>query len=156
MTTLMNPLFVKTSARRNAYSVLGYLLLIYFAIYATSPLSYSFAVSKISERVYPAKGKTDLGKNFSIFLLEVICARIDAKKDIDQANSGVKVLIRKARAILPETADSTFAPSGILTLFTFLSSLSDNSSSRLSAYSNGQHFACDVDTRHSGLSPPLA
>jgi hypothetical protein len=148
-------LFVKRSAERNEYSVLGCLLLVYFVIYAISPLSYTYTVSKIAERVCAAKGKTDLEKNFSIFLLEAICARIDAKKNIDQANSGVKVLVRKARAILPENASLTFAPLGILPLFAHICSLSDNSSSRLSAFSNGQHSVCEVDTQHSGLSPPL-
>jgi hypothetical protein len=147
-------LFVKTSAEGTKYSVLGFLLLIYFVIYATSPLSYTFAAGKVAEKVCTANGKTALGNNFNIFLLELVCARIDAKKNTDLPNSGLRVLIRKARATLPENAASMFAPLGVLTSFAYISSFPYNSSSRLPAYSSGQRPVCQGATQHSGLSPP--
>jgi len=156
ITTLMSyPLFVKKVANRSNHSVLGYLLLIYFVVYAISPLSCSYTVSKIADSIYTANGASGSETKLDIFLLKVICARIDAKKNVDQANSRVMILIRKARAILPENANSVFAPLGILILFAFIALRSDNSSSRLSAYlQNVAREFNEFNPLHSGPAPP--
>ncbi len=148
---MSNSLFVKTSAERNKHSAVGYLLLIYFVIYAISPLSYT--TNKTAEGICAAKRPSDSETNLNIFLLEVICSKMDAK-NTDHASSTGRVLTKKIRAILPEDANSIFEPLGLATSFAYISSLSDTSSSGLPVCGNKQNAVCELNPLHSGPAPP--
>ena len=148
-------IFINTSFKKNKQIILSFLCLIYFIVYAISPLSYSYTVKKIVDTICNANEASDPGKSLNIFLLEVICAKIDTKKDVGQSNSTVTVFIRKARAILPEIVNSRFAPVGNLTLFADASSHSYNSSSRGLVSFNQQKVRWQSNPLYSGLSPPL-
>ena len=142
------------SSNRNKRSILSALLLVYFVVYAMSPLCGTYTGKKIVDGICTANGTSYSGENLNILLLEIICARIDVKKD--QSHSTVRVLIRKARAILPENVNLSFASLGLVTLFEDISSLFDNSSSRLLAPLNEQKVILECDLLHSGPSPPIA
>jgi hypothetical protein len=153
---MISQIFVITSFKKNKQVILSSLCLIYFFVYAISPLSYTYTVKEIVDTICTANETFDSGKNPNIFLLEVICAKIDTKKKISQINSTVTVFIRKARAILPEIVNSRFASVETLKLSEDISSLSDNSSSRQLVSFNQQKFRWQFNPPHSGLSPPLA
>jgi hypothetical protein len=156
MNFMISQIFVTRSFKKNKRVILSSLCLIYFVVYAISPLSYTYTVKKIVDTIRTAHETPDSGKSVNIFLLEVICAKIDTKKDVGQSNSTVTVFIRKARAILPEIINSKFASIGNLTLIEDVSSHSYNSSlGRLVSF-NQQKVRWQSNPLHSGLSPPLA
>ncbi len=89
-----------------------------------------------------------------ILLLEIICDKLDEKNAADQGNSTARVLIRKARVILPENIFLRFLPLRHLVLHEEVP-LICYYSSVLSAPSNEQKTFCEFKALHSGLSPPL-
>ena len=153
---MISKVFLNANSKKNKQVILSSLFLIYYVVYAISPLSYTFSVKKIVDRIGAAKGITASLNNLNILLLETICAKIDPKKETDHANSTARVLIRKTRAILPENINSRVAPLGTHTLFEDVCSLSDNSVSGRLVYSRQQKSGWQFNALHSGLSPPLA
>jgi hypothetical protein len=155
ITTIMNHRrFIETASHRTNHVVFGYLLLAYFALYAISPLSSTFTVIKPVDKINATNGMSQSETEISIFLLEVICAKIDAKKDFDSGNSRVRILIRKVRAILPESAGSDLIPFGILTSLAYLISIPDNFASKLSYRLTTRDIGCAFNLLHSGPAPP--
>ena len=153
---MISQIFVITSFKKNKQAILSSLCLMYFVVYAISPLTYTYTVKKIVDTIRTANETSDSGKSLNIFLLEVICAKIDVKNSISQSHSTVRVFIRKVRAILPEIVKSRFASAENLKLSEGISSLSDNSSSRQLVSFNQQKVRWQFNPLHSGLSPPLA
>ena len=145
-----------TAFKKNKQAIISCLFLIYYIVYAISPLSYTYSVKTIVKGISAEKGTPYPQKRLNIFLLELICSKIDANKDVDQNNATDRVLIRKTRAILPENTNSRVAPVGTLTLFEGFCLLSDNSVSGSLASSNQQKSRWQFNALHSGLSPPLA
>lgn len=139
---------------RNKRSVLCSLLLVYFVLYAVSPLSYTYTAGKIVDKICGTNGPSAFAENLNIFLLEVICAKIDAKKDADQTNSTVRVLISKARAILPESTNLRSSPLDSVSLSEYVTSCRYNFLSGIVAYSSEQHPTCEFNPLHSGSAPP--
>jgi hypothetical protein len=139
---------------RNKHSVLCYLLLAYFVVYAISPLSYTYTAGKLVDKICGTNGSLASAENFNIFLLEVICAKIDAKNDADQSDSTVMVLIRKARAILPENTNLRSIPLDSVTISEYVTSRFSNSLSKIAAHSSEQHSICEFNPLHSGPAPP--
>ena len=153
---MISKVSANTGFRKNKQTIICCLFLIYYIVYAISPLSSTYTYKNIVEGISTANGTADPQKRLNIFLLELIYSRIDAKKDADQNNETERVLIRKARAILPENANSRFAPLVTLALFEGLNLLSDNSVSGSLVSSNQQKPKWQFNTLHSGLSPPIA
>jgi len=153
---MISQIFINTSFKKSKQVILSSLFLIYYVVYAISPLSYTYSVKKIVDRIGDANGVSASLNNLNIFLLEVICAKIDPTKEIDHANSTVRVLIRKARAILPENASVKFAPLENLLLFGHITPFFDNSSSRLLVSSDKGNSTWGFNPLHSGPAPPLA
>ena len=152
---MISQIFVNTRFKKNKQVILSSLFLIYYVFYAISPLSYTYSGKKIIDRIGDATGVSASLNNLNIFLLEVICAKIDPTKEIDHANSTVRVLIRKARAILPENASVKFAPPTKLLLFGHIARFFDNSSSRLLVSSDRGNSIWGVNLLHSGPAPPF-
>ena len=84
-------------------SVMRIFFLAYFFIYAISPLSRVLASTNAPELVSPDTANSS-AHNLHIFLWEVIFTRLtdSSNAGTEQEDTGVRVLIRKARAILPE------------------------------------------------------
>lgn len=156
MNFMISQIFANTSFKKNKQLILSSLFLIYYVVYAISPLSYSINVKKKVDRIGDANGMSASLNNLNIFLLEVICAKIDTKKDFDQSNSTVTVFIRKARAILPENASVKFPTLENLLLFAHITPFFDNSSSRLLVSSDQWNSIWGFNPLHSGPAPPFA
>ena len=153
---MISQVFVNTNFKKNKQVILSSLFLIYYVVYAISPLSYTFSVKKIVDRIGEANEMSASLNNLNIFLLEVLCSKIDSTKKIDDTDSTVMVLIRKSRAILPENADVKFAPLENLLLFGHITPFIDNPSSRLLVSSDKGNSIWGFNPLHSGLSPPFA
>ena len=143
-----------TNMPRNKHSVLCSLLLSYFVVYAISPLSCTYTAGKLVDKLCGANGESATAEGLNIFLLEVLCAKIDARKDVDQPNSSVRVLIRKARAILPENTSVRSIPLDSVTISEHGTLRFYNSQSMIAAYSGEQHSICECNPLHSGPAPP--
>ncbi len=139
---------------RNKHSVLCCLLLVYFVVYAVSPLSYTYTAGKIVDKICGTNGSSAFAETLNIFLLEVICAKIEAKNDADQTNSTARVLIRKARAILPENTNLRSSPFDSVSLSGYVTSCCYSSLSKVVDHSNEQHSTCEFNPLHSGPAPP--
>ena len=74
---------------------------LYFLSYAVSPLSYDLTGEHGVGSASPADTAPLSIRTIHIFLWELICANISEEKDGSTPGSGVKILIKKARAIIP-------------------------------------------------------
>lgn len=155
ITGVMNySMLVKTILDKNKQSLICCLFLAYFVCYAVSPLSLTFNIKKNAGNEYVAYEAASSYTSLRILLLEIICAKIDERKAADQDDSTARVLIRKARVILPENVYSRFLLLGHLSFHDNMPLLVYNSSSRLSASSDEQTTLCEFYALHSGPSPP--
>ncbi len=147
-------LSVRINLDKNKQSFICGLFLVYFVCYAISPLSLTCTAKQVVDEQYTANGAVTSCTGLRIFLLEIICAGIDEKKTADQDNSTVRVLIRKARGIMPENVYARFFPLGNFVLYHDISLFSYHSSSRLLASSDKQETFCEFNPLHSGPAPP--
>lgn len=132
------------------------LFLVYFMWYAVSPLSVTFNVKEITHDEYAAGEAAASYKCLKIFLLELICSKIENRQDAGKSNSAARVLIRKARVILPEDVYSRFLPLKYLALRDYIPLFFYNFLSGLSFSSDEQIAASEFNPLHSGPSPPSA
>lgn len=79
------------------------LFLVYFSIYAVSPLSLTLTSQNALE-ICSSNSPNPPTKNLHIFMWEIIFSKLTKCNDTgnDHAGAGIKALIKKARAILPE------------------------------------------------------
>ena len=79
------------------------LFLIYFSIYAVSPLSHTLTLQNDLE-LYSSNRSNHSTNNLHIFVWEIIFSKLTRWNETsnDHEGTGVRTLIRKARAILPE------------------------------------------------------
>ncbi|MGO9015424.1 MAG: hypothetical protein ACLQF0_10630 [Dissulfurispiraceae bacterium] len=146
---------VTTGFKKNKQIVLSSLFIIYYVVYAISPLSYTYDVKRIVGDIGDADGMSASLNNFSIFLVEVVCDQIDSVNEFDHTNSTVTVLISKKRAVLPDNASVKFAPSENLWLFGHIT-IFFASRSRLLVSSDDGNSSLEFNPLHSGPAPPLA
>src|SRR5574340_791302 len=130
MNLMISRTFVNSSFKKNKQIILSSLLLIYYIVYAISPLYYTLNVRKIADRSVAADRTSVSFNNLNIFLLEVICLKIDPAEESDHADSTVRILIRKIRAILPEIVNVRFLLSENILVFDDFRLFFDNSSAR--------------------------
>ena len=90
-----------------------------------------------------------------ILLLEIIYDKLDEKNAADQGNSAARVLIWKARVILPENIYLRFLPLRHLVLHEDIPLICYSSAAVLSAPAYEQKTVCEFKALHSGPSPPL-
>ena len=154
--SLISRVLAHTNFKKNKQAILSYLFLIYYVVYAVSPLSYTFSAKKVVDSIDYANRMSAPLSNLSIFLLEVICAKIDPIKAIDHTNSAGSVLIRKSRAILPENTSLKLTPSENLLLLVHIIQFIDNYSPRLLVPYYKRTSRHRVNPLHSGHAPPLA
>lgn len=157
LTNVMNyAMFIKKRLDKNKQSFIHCLVLLYFIWYAMSPLSATFSIKKIAHDEYAAGEAVASYKCLKIFLLELICSKIDEKEDAGQNNSTGRVLIRKTRVILPEDVHPRFLPLKYHALRDYIPLLFYNFLSGLSVSSDEQITAYEFYPLHSGPSPPSA
>jgi hypothetical protein len=89
-----------------------FLFLIHFISYAASPLSYNFPGHRAGEHVSSPAEAPVPGKTIHIFLWELICAQLSVTQTDDNEDSPVRILIKKARAIIPQNIPAKLTPSG--------------------------------------------
>lgn len=99
-------------SRTNRQKFFVLLFLFHFMSYAASPLSYNFTGHHTSENL-SSPGKASLpGKSIHIFLWELICAQFSVANNAATADSTIRILIKKARAIIPQNISALLTPSG--------------------------------------------
>ena len=143
---------VNINFKKNKQLIFSSLYFVYYAVYAISPLLYTFEVKKI---VDDTSGLSVTLNNSDVFLRQERHARIDPKKGDDRSSSRGMVLLRKARAVLPGNLNLKSAAK-------VNSVLSEDISSLFHAFSSGQlvlfiqrSYKFHFGPQHSGLSPPL-
>ncbi len=147
---------VTTGFKKHKQVILSSLFLVYFVVYAISPLSYTYDVKKIVGSVGYANGMSASLNSLTIFLVEVIRAQLDSMKELDHTNSTVTVLISKNRAVLPENVSIKFTPSENVWLFGQITLFFDNSRSRLFVSCEDGNSSLEFNPLHSGPAPPSA
>jgi len=90
------------TSNRNKQIIFTTLFLIYFIVYAISPLSGTFTgKSDITNSSVPRRA-VSFAENLHIWSWELIFSEFSEKDNSSHSPSRVGVLIRKARAIIPE------------------------------------------------------
>lgn len=85
-------------------SVLTLLFICYFFSYAVSPLSYDISEKRgIDQLIRSAEGAPSSAVSMRIFLWKIISARLSFEKNIPITRPPVTILLRKLRAVLPQS-----------------------------------------------------
>jgi hypothetical protein len=97
---------MRMAREKNLQYVLRYLFLLYFPVYAISPLSQTLAPQTVRE-LYSSNRAIPSMNSLHIFVWEMIFSKLSGgdNDNNDHEGAGVRILIRKARAILPENID---------------------------------------------------
>ncbi len=98
-------------SRVNKNSIFILLFSIYFLSYAVSPLSYSLTEQNASENISSAGKAPWPAKNIRIFLWELICAQFSVAEDDTSTHSTFRILVKKARAVIPQNTLAKLTPS---------------------------------------------
>ncbi len=83
-------------------NVFGLYFLVYFAVYAVSPIVYTISVGRSSEIVSAKADACSCVNNFQTSLLETVLQKLIPGEEEQPDSSAVKFIIRKKRAVLPE------------------------------------------------------
>lgn len=85
-------------------SVLTLLFIGYFFSYSVSPLSYDISEKQgIDQLIRPAERAPSSARSMHIFLWELIGAKLSVEKHIPITSPTVKILLRKVRAVMPQS-----------------------------------------------------
>jgi hypothetical protein len=90
--------------KKNVFSII---FLLYFVLFAISPLYCSYSAKKIAYLISP-NNTSCTKENINIFFGEPVCNKF-SKKDISHSNATVTILLIKSRAILPEDTSTGVA-----------------------------------------------
>jgi hypothetical protein len=85
------------------------LFFVLYLFYAVSPLSYTCAFKNLDYGLYVKETPRLSVTELNIFVWELIWSKLRAGESEDCPDSGVKILFRKARAILPEDVTKQLA-----------------------------------------------
>jgi hypothetical protein len=83
----------------------GFLFSFFFLIYAISPLTYTLSKTETIQCCSSAQGAFSDRPLFSVFLMEVILEAFSPSGNRLQGTESDTILIRKKRALLPETVE---------------------------------------------------
>src|SRR3990170_594544 len=78
------------------------LLLTLFLFYAVSPISYTHAKENTSKNIYRPGETPSFSKRFCIYFWELIYSQLVSPEDTSHAESMVRILLKKKRAIIPK------------------------------------------------------
>jgi hypothetical protein len=100
---------------RNKGRLFGFFFLCYFIVYAASPLTYTYPDKKIRESSLAGDAASSVRSNIQVFLLEVIMDTVASREEHPHELPGDTILIRKKRALLPESAMTLLCREAALT-----------------------------------------
>ncbi len=86
-------------------TLLSFFFSLYFAVYAASPLTFTFAADNVDQRTR-CTGETSPSKCLHLFFLDLLCSGLSGEKDTKNADSNSKVLLRKFRAVISEDSSA--------------------------------------------------
>jgi hypothetical protein len=86
----------------NKKQIFGLALVLYFSIYAASPLLYTGANQKSPEGLRATKTDSAYGTDLHIFLYELICSTFVSKSSKEPSKPIAVILLLKKRAVLSE------------------------------------------------------
>ena len=128
--------------------------ILYFFIYAISPLSHSLSTKNIIG-TFPARdGAPGLSTSVNIFVWELICSKLSSGNTASSSDSNDRILFRKARAILPPDTNIKIAHLESVSVVESKFICFDHSLSRLAIPVDRRSPLQDYRPLHSGLSPP--
>ena len=150
---MVNRVFAGSCLKKNILVIIKSLFLCCCVLYSVSPLSHDYAIRKIVDGIDAMGGRSASSGGLDIFLLEVICTRLEPVKGSGHATEADKVFFRTEKAILPDHEEPKCAQTGILCeQFT---TRHNNISSRLAVVSDTAISAPGIDSLHSGPAPPF-
>ena len=137
----------------NRKKIFGLTVVIYFSIYAVSPLIYICAKQKTPECFSAAKDDCKYGPDLHIFICEFICSIVASKSCHETSNPITGILLLKKRAVLSEDKASTLIHlSNMAELNDMVMVLSDPS---FALSVSSIDISCENAPKlFSGLSPP--
>ena len=100
---------------RNKGRLFGFFFLCYFIVYGASPLVYTFPDRKISESSLAADTASFDSTSIQVFLWEIIMDTVASREEPVHELPGDTILIRKKRALLPESATTLLCLEAALT-----------------------------------------
>jgi len=129
------------------------IFLFYFIVYAISPLSYPYTAKKTGGKFRSSDKTSCLSKDLDIFFWELICTKLVPKKAVPHSSS-TTILLRKARAILPEDLSLKIIDSKDVSVAEGCLVPVSYPSSKLAMLFDGQSPLEEHRLLHSGPSPP--
>jgi hypothetical protein len=137
----------------NRKKVFSLTVVIYFSIYAASPLIYICAKQKTSECFSATKDYCKYGPDLHIFIYEFICS-IDASKSCHETSNPITgILLLKKRTVLSEDKASTLINLSNMAELKDILMVSSDPSFALSMSSIDNSYE-NSPKLFSGLSPP--
>ncbi|MGD0884760.1 MAG: hypothetical protein ABSA46_07800 [Thermodesulfovibrionales bacterium] len=141
---------------RSRQIIFTMLFLIYFIVYAISPLSITFAGKSDIANSSVAGRAASFSENIHIWSWELIFAKFSVKNGSSHSPSTIQVLMRKARAIIPDNTvmKSILSEKSALLPINLLSLPVDLLSGVTVSFDIGRSLEgfCSL---YSGLSPPF-
>ncbi len=129
---------------------------LYFLSYAASPLSLIVNEKPCVGNVSPDWEAPSFAHSLHIFLWELICSNFSEEKDAANTHDEVKILIKKARAIIPQKVFVNSSSSGknaaVVGICLLLFSLAVSRLEHRHISETFEGFSCLC----SGRSPPFA
>ncbi|MGO9379698.1 MAG: hypothetical protein ACLP29_14290 [Dissulfurispiraceae bacterium] len=133
--------------------IFGLALVLYFSIYAASPLLYTGVNQKSPEGLRATKTEAAYRTDLHIYLYELICSTFVSKSGKETSNPIAVILLLKTRAVLSEDKASTLIHLADMAMLDTRLMFSNNPSVPISMH--GIYNAYENSPRlFSGLSPP--
>lgn len=137
----------------NKKRIFGIALVLYFSIYAASPLLYIDAKQKSPEGLCATKNETADRTGLHIYLYELICSTFVSNSSKETSKPIAVILLLKKRAVLSEDKVSTLIHLADMAMLDTRLMFSTNPSFPISMHV--VYNACENFPRlFSGLSPP--
>jgi hypothetical protein len=131
------------------------LFFVFFLFYAVSPLSYTYTPKNSGDSLFIPDGPESYAAQFTIFVWELIGTKLGIGESEDHADSDVRILFRKARAILPEDVNKQVASQAPLSLHQASECPVHSSETLPVASTDKENPLQEFLPVFSGLSPPL-
>ena len=131
------------------------LFFLVFVFYAVSPLSYTYNPKNAEDSLVIPEGAESCAGRFTILVWELIWTKLGTTGSEDHADSGVKILFRKARAILPDDVNKQAAAHAPISLHQALETRVCDGTIPAPSTDKKKPFR-QFFSLFTGLSPPLA
>jgi hypothetical protein len=129
------------------------LFFLYYIVYATSPLIYTFPEQKNLKRSRESSPAAPIVKGIRLFLLELVIEKV-VFSDEAEPDTGNTVIIKKKRALLPENAAARLLPFDMTSIPRDRYApvpINGRTAGHVASHSTREGFS----TEYAGHSPPL-